>query len=317
MNITSWLSENRITASVCGFFLLLATALTYLALEAWTDYGSALAEYSQKQEGLKNLATQKPPPLDQTREAVERTLKTCQSDLDALFKRLGKFHVPTFGTIAKSKPSDQPQAFQDLLRKEVTRIKSMSTESRSKLPATFYLGLDSFENRPPTTSEEALALSRQLTVVDWIAETLLSQKDVILEEFLLPQQSPPQKKDIIDKNAPPSGNGRLDKASRTHDTVAEVRMKFRCSQNAFRKFINSLSTAPTFLIIDTLLVQNSSLEPPRRDATPVNVAPPDGSMQSEKLPVIVGRETLSVSMKIRAIEFPDPNSPPPSTEPSK
>lgn len=187
-------------------------------------------------------------------------------------------------------------------------MKSVAADSRSKLPTPFYLGLDGFENKPPSTTEEALILSRQLTVLDWIAETLLSHKDVVLEEFLIPQQLPVQKKDIAPNNPLTTGNGRGEKTSLPYETVTEVRMKFRCSQNAFRKFINALSSAPYFLIIDSLLVQNSSMEPPRRDALPASSAAPDGSTQQEKLPVIVGREVLCVSLKIRALEFVDPKS---------
>ncbi len=315
MNITSWLSENRLAATLGGAFLFIAAVLGYLIIGAWEDYGTTLAGYAQKAEALKTLSNQKPPPTDATRQMLESELKTYQEDLDAVFARLGKFRVPTFGHIAKAKPSDQPQEFQDVLRKEVTLIKSIAAQSRCKLPPSFYLGLDSYENKPPS-AEEVLALSRQLTVFDWVAQNLLSHQEVTLEEFTRPQAPPTLRRETLVSKPSQKGNASNDKSSLPYQTTAELQLKFRCSQTAFREFLNTVVTAPYFLVIENLQVQNSSQEPPRRDGSDSTQS---GTMASHnvsnagKLPVIVGREMLAVSMKLRSLDFTDSRTAAPPT----
>ncbi len=321
MNLTNWISENRLVASLCGAFLVIASGLCYLTIGAWEDYGTAIAEYSQKAEALKSLSNQKPPPTDATRQALESELKAYQSDLDAVFARLGKFRVPTFGHIAKAKPSDQPQEFQDVLRKEVTLVKSIATQSRSKLPAPFYLGLDAYENKPPS-AEEVLALSRQLTVFDWVAENLLSHKEVIIEEFTRPQPQDARKKEKepAPGKLPQKGNGPDIKSPLPYQTTAELQLKFRCSQTAFREFVNTIATAPYFLVIENVQVQNSSLEPPPREPSPSasrEATPTNAPSSAEKLPVIVGREQLAISMKLRSLDFTDPRVATPNPIPAR
>jgi len=304
MNTPAWFSENKLAASLGLSFVALAAALAYLAIGAWDDYENSMSEFQRKSDQLKSLSNQAPPPLQSTREALEKSVKNSEADLQALFARLGKYRVPVFGNISKAKPQDQPQEFQDVLRKEVTRMKSIAAETQSRIPQNFYLGLESFENRPPGV-DEVTVLSRKLTVLDWIAESILSHKDVTLEEFLLAQDPPTLKKDPAGNKNTPKGIPGPEKSSSPFETVADVRLKFRCSQSTFRKFVNSLLDAPSFLLIDTLQVQNSSMEPPRRDAPPQSSPLADGSTPIEKLPVIVGRETLAVSMKIKALEFKD------------
>ena len=71
--------------------------------------------------------------------------------------------------------------------------------------------------------------------------------------------------------------------------------------------------APYFLIIDQLLIRNTSSEPPRRDTQPPTAASPlDGSTPIQRLPIIVGRELLDVSLNLRGLEFPDQGSSPPT-----
>jgi hypothetical protein len=78
-------------------------------------------------------------------------------------------------------------------------------------------------------------------------------------------------------------------------------------------------------VIDSIQIQNSSTEPPRREAPAQTSAQPstqstEPSTQStepsatnepviQRLPIVVGRETLTVTIKVRALDFPKQNSP--------
>lgn len=68
--------------------------------------------------------------------------------------------------------------------------------------------------------------------------------------------------------------------------------------------MNSIASAPYFLVIENLQLQNSVAEPPRRDtSSEAPQSPTDGQSTAQRLPIIVGREQVNVSMKIRFLEF--------------
>ncbi|MCE9587436.1 MAG: Amuc_1100 family pilus-like protein [Verrucomicrobia bacterium] len=297
--ITKWFAGNKLAASLLASLILGTLILGFLAYQAWDDYGTASADYTSKASQLVKLSQTKPFPSQDNLSKLEATITTEQSSLDALIKDLKKYQVPTFADIGKAKLQDRPQRFQDALRNEVTRIKSLAASTGATLPPGFYLGLDEYENRLPSQDDVRL-LSKQLTVLSWLGELLATHKDLILSEFsrstaeTLPKKTPP---------ALPV------KVSTPYENACSMKLSFRCNQGSFREIVNTISTAPYFLIIDQLLVHNTSSEPPRRDTPPPTVAPAqDGSTPVQRLPIIVGRELLDISLKLRGLEFPDQES---------
>jgi hypothetical protein len=301
--IMQWFMENKMAACLLAPFILGSLVLGFLSYQSWDDYGKASAEYATKASQLLKLSQQKPFPSQSNLAKLESTIYSEQSSQDTLFKDLQKFQISTFADIDQAKTQDRPQRFQDALRTEVTRIRSLATSTGATLPPGFYLGLEEYENRVPSQDDVQL-LAKQLTILSWLADLLTSHKDLILSEFsrLVPETG--SKKDAK-KNLPtPPVKGSL-----PYETPCIIKVSFRCNQGSFREIVNSISTAPYFLIMDQLLVQNTSGEPPRRDMQPPVVAPgPDGSAPIQRLPIIVGRELLNVSLKLNGLEFPNPAS---------
>jgi hypothetical protein len=295
--ITAWFKDNTLAASLIAVLVVGTLALGILSYFAWDDYGSASAEYTSKAAQLLKLSQQKPFPSEANLRALESIFTTEQSSLQALVSQLQKYDVPTFADIAKAKPQDRPQRFQDALRNEVTRIKNLAASTGANMPSGFYLGLEEYENRLPT-QEDVQLLSKQLTVMSWLAELLACHKDLILSEFSRVSSESPLKKEPLKKPAPT-------KEALPYEVTSGIKLGFRCNQGSLREIVNSVSAAPYFLMIDQLLVQNTSTEPPRRDSQqPIPPpSPEDGTSVVQRLPIVVGRELLNVSMRLRGLEF--------------
>jgi hypothetical protein len=295
--ITAWFKDNTLAASLIAVLVVGTLSLGFLAYFAWDDYGTASAEYTSKAAQLLKLSQQKPFPSEANLRALESIFTTEQSSLQALVSQLERYDVLPFADIAKAKPQDRPQRFQDALRNEVTRIKNLAASTGANLPPSFYLGLEDYENRLPT-QEDVQLLSKQLTVMSWLGELLACHKDLILSEFSRVSSESPLKKEPLKKPAPA-------KEALPYEVTSFIKLGFRCNQGTLREIVNSVSAAPYFLMIDQLLVQNTSTEPPRRDSqqpTPLP-SPADGTAVVQRLPIVVGRELLNVSMRLRGLEF--------------
>jgi len=295
--ITAWFKDNTLAASLIAVLVVGTLALGILSYFAWDDYGSASAEYTSKAAQLLKLSQQKPFPSEANLRALESIFTTEQSSLQALVSQLQRYDVPPFADIAKAKPQDRPQRFQDALRNEVTRIKNLAASTGANLPPGFYLGLEEYENRLPTQDDVQL-LSKQLTVMSWLAELLACHKDLILSEFSRVSSESSLKKEPLKKPAPA-------KEALPYEVTSGIKLGFRCNQGSLREIVNSVSAAPYFLMIDQLLVQNTSTEPPRRDSQQPTTppSPADGTAVVQRLPIVVGRELLNVSMRLRGLEF--------------
>jgi hypothetical protein len=311
-----WLLENRLAAATAVVFVVLAGLLGWLTLGAWDNYASASLRLSSSAGDLQKLEKQNPAPTQANVDLITKNLTAEQAGLNSLLSTLRASRIVPFAGLEKTKTQDRPQVFQDALRNEVTAIRTLAGGAGSTLPSGFYLGLSEYENRLPSPNE-VLGLASQLTVFDWIAKKLTAHQGVIIGEFerALPSALPGTTPKPILKNAPKSV-AETSKTAPNWSSPGSLKLSFRCDQSTLRDFVNSLSSSPYFLIIDSLQLQNSVPEPPRRDSVgqpqqqPVNPTPGTDGQQSQRLPIIVGREQLNVSMRLKIIEFPSDQAAP-------
>jgi hypothetical protein len=298
--ITTWISENKIAAMLMAAFLLCAGGAGWLAFDAWNGYLTVSQAYSEAFSKLTKLSQQNPFPSQANLVKFQANLDREQSEVDNLVKSLQTFRIPAFHDLEKARPQDRPQLFQDGLRSQVTAIKTAASSKGATLPPGFYLGMEEYENRLPSP-DEVMVLARQLTVLDWIAGKLTSREGLILSEFT--RSVPPPVSKTAEAGKKPSTS--TDSTSKNiYDALGGIRISFRCDQTSLRDLINAISSAPYFLVIENLQLQNSVAEPPRRDASSqVPQSPTDEQATAQRLPIIVGREQVNASMKIRFLEF--------------
>ena len=312
-----WLSENKLAASLAAAFLLCAGVVGWMTFTAWDGYATASQDYAEAVSKLTKLNQQNPFPSEANRTQFQSLLVRQQSEIDSLLKSLEAYRIPAFHDLEKAKPQDRPQLFQDALRSQVTAVKTVAASKGAAVPLGFYLGLEEYENRPPTP-EEAVGLSKQLTALNWIAEKLVSHPGVILSEFSRILPAPAAKTgETPKKPSLPSS----DKTKAAYESVGVMKTTFRGDPSSLRELLNDISSAPYFFVVETIQVQNSVAEPPRRNS-PTQPSSPvpttaDGQQPTPRLPIIVGRELLNVSLKIRILEFNTPQPQQQSQQPQR
>ena len=335
INFTAWFAENKLIATLSAVFLTAVAIMGYLTWSAWDGYSTALQEQETMNSKLVALAKPDHPfPNDANLKKLNEALTTDQSDLKKLQQELLKYRIPTFAELEKAKPQDRPQLFQDALRSEVTKAKATAIASASTLPATFYLGLGEYENSVPK-SDDVLILAKRLTVLDWVAGALVSQNGVLVDNFsrletesavktdssTSPSTGAAGSKKGVPSPTPASGNTQRTKNGATtssptpsgpmapYSTVGGIQITFRCSQEAFRNFVNVITAAPYFLIIENLQIQNTTKEAPKRNEAQQQAPKPTSGkpLTASRLHFVVGGpdELLNIAMKIRILEFPD------------
>ncbi len=334
MNFTAWFAENKLIATLSALFLTAVAVMGYLTWSAWDAYSNALQEQETMNSKLVALAKPDHPfPNEANLKKLNELFTNDQTDLKKLQQELLKYRIPTFAELEKAKPQDRPQLFQDALRTAVTKAKTTAAASACTLPATFYLGLGEYENSVPR-SDDVLILAKRLTVLDWVAGALLNQNGVLVDNFSRLETESTAKTDSSAaplagtgskkgaSPAPTSGNTQRTKAvtatatpapnapAAPYSSVGGIQITFRCSQEAFRNFVNAITSSPYFLVIENLQVQNTNKEAPKRNETQQQPpkSPSGKPLTASRLHFVVGGpdELLNIAMKVRILEFPEP-----------
>jgi hypothetical protein len=319
-SFATWFADNKLAGILAGTFIFLFLGTGFFAYVAWSDYEQATQGYEDAATKLTQLNKQTPFPNESNLAKFKANLETEQKNLLALTKQMDAYRIRSTGNLDQTKPQDRPQVFQDALRAQVTKIKSLAATKGATLPLGFYLGMEEFENQLPAP-EKALQLSKQLTASSWLAENLSSHNGLLVVEFAGTQSASASKKekDTAKKNLPTTPNITGNSTLTDYETLGTIRTSFRCDQQTLNEVITAISTAPCFFIIEGLQLQNTATEPPRRDAPDdaASTQPPPGQDTQaaiKRLPIIVGREQLIVSLRLRVLDFPATNDPAPTAK---
>jgi hypothetical protein len=311
--IKTWFADNKGPSVFASVFVILAGVGGWFAYGSWDDYSAATQTYSDAAAKLAKLAKQSPPPNEANLSKLGKTIDDEQTALNQLLGTLHQYVISPFASLEKAKSQDAPQLLQDALRAQVTKLKGAATANGATLPSGFYLALDEYENRLPAP-DDAISLAKQLTVFNWISEHLISHPGLIIAEFSKVVSAAAQNPKT-DRKALPSISA--PKSELSYESPATLKLSFRCDQGSLREILNSFSQSPYFLVIDSLQLQNTVTEPPRRDsagqqpAQPPSGAPQDGQSSGQRIPIVVGREQINASLRIRVLEFPDRQQNPP------
>ena len=316
-SLTAWIQENRTAASLAAIFIVVTAGVGYLAYSSWSDYQGAFQNYQEQFGKLTSLNNQSPFPSEANLTKLRANLSGDQKSYDALSKKFSSFTAPVSEGLEKAPVQDRPQVFQDILRAQVTKMKNLSVTEGATLPPGFYLGMEEFENRVPS-QEEALQLDRELSVATWITSNLIAHSGMIIADFTRVKGQNESKVDSQTKPAKNQTRSPQDPLAKGYQVLGTTHISFRCDQSALSEFINALSSAPYFLVIENLQLQNTATEPPRRDGSSPGGTPagqPSDASASQKLPLLVGRESVNVDMTIKILEFPTPAPKPASAKP--
>ena len=286
----SWFQQNKFTAIFGGITLVATGVLGWLVLEAKGDLESAQASFSEKLGKLSNLQNGKPFPNEKSVAAYKSELARVEGEVSKLREKLVVTQFPLADV--------RPNAFQDLLKKVIDRIKQDAIAKKMLLPgqkkddaaavaadATFNLGFSNgtknyLETLPQ--DEASSELARELKVIDFVVQQLLANNASQLVEVKrspLPsekgEKADDKKKDDKKPDAVGDGKSKKDDSSKAVKTH-KFEVKFVSTQAAFIKILNAITSAQQpFIIPRRVSIKNEAKEGPLKDNPAFNAPPPE------------------------------------------
>ena len=305
----NWLKKNPI-ALVLIVVAILGTGVTsYLAVDAMARRDEAQASLDSQLQKLKQFQNQKPFPTDVSLKAVKESLAEYRAELGKYRKALAAMEVPL--------ESINPQEFQDGLRKAVDELKKNAIGKGVALPDDFFYGFDAYQTAPPS-QQEVGDLDREFRVIRRITDSLVDLKIGSIGS-LKRQENQPKAPSV--PPAPPAKPGaRAESPKAPTISTKTFSITFTAPQEKLLTAFNIIQESPEFLLIRSLTLDNTSPQPPPRpqsggaSASPSIPVPGGSRKSSETIQAILGRESVTASLIVEILDFPDWESEP-STQP--
>lgn len=322
-----WFAENKFLAVFLAIVLLAAGALGFLLMQAHTSYGAISTQYDEKAKELQRLQSLEPYPNDANLKATTAVRDGFKAQIDGLLAQMSALEIPT-------KPELTPNAFQDELRAAVSSVTAKATSEGVVINEPFYLGFEAYQNTLPPAAA-APPLERDLTVVKMVVERLIELRAVSITSIKrtpIPEElgaAPAAKSPAAQTPGKPAS----DKALEITVRKDLVNIAFVAKPAAFKQFMNDLATLKQFMVVRTLVVNNSSPTGPSRDlgqftfdpsttpaepgaATPAegnsgepaqppasNVGAAGGATEGGRKQLVFGAENVEVDMLVEVLSF--------------
>ncbi len=253
-----WFAENKFLAVFLAIVLLGAAALGFLLMQAHSSYGAISSQYDEKARELQRLQSLEPYPNAANLKATTEVRDSYKAQIDGLFARMAALSLP-------AKSDVTPNAFQDELRASVSAVTAKAASDSVEIKEPFYLGFDAYQNTLPPAAA-AVPLSRDLAVLKMLVDRLIELRVVSINSIKRVQL--PEEVGVVSASpATAQGKGQPgdDKALKVSITKDLVNISFVAKPAAFKQIMNDLAESKQFLVVRTLLVNNSDPTGPSRD----------------------------------------------------
>lgn len=291
----NWLKENPFISGLIAVTVVATGALVFMLTQSMTRFQETSDAYTAAVQKLHTLQNRSPFPNAENLEKTKQLEAQYKDALKDLRQQLQKMEIPIV-------PDVSPQGFQDDLRTAVNRAAERAAAAGVTLPKDFYLGFSQYKDSPPTATA-APALARQLKVIDKLVTDLIDfkvQSIDYLDRLPLPEEGGAQA-------ASPAPGGQQKEKKSLGVQRFPVNLGFTAEQGKFRVAFNSLLNADQFFIVRALNIQNTApVGPPVAQADKTGAAALAGDSKAGNLNVILGRESVKVSMRLEMIAFAEP-----------
>lgn len=297
----SWFKENPILSVILLVCLLIAGAIAYYASEAAATYQAAHDSLTSQINAFSSLQKKSPYP-------TEENLKIITASRDKYAEALAGLKETILKMEATLEPIT-PQEFQDKLREGVNDLSKTAKEKNIKLPEKFFFGFDEYQSQLPSP-EAAPALNRYFKVLQKLLQSLVSlpvesinilEREAVTEAAPTPTPQPTAKKTAATPptpSAPPILSTRF-------------KLSFTAPQEKMRAAINLIPKSEAFLIIRSLVMENTKpAAPSKKEAIP----PTGGNKKSANLQVLLGNESVKTDLSLEILDFPNPEPEPPKKQ---
>ena len=296
----NWFRENPFVAALAVVTVIAVGALVFLVSQASAQYTEVSDAYAQAVQKLQGLQNRSPFPTAENLQKTKAIESQYKAELATLQGQLTKLEAPLNTEV-------RPQQFQDDLRVAVNKAVEQAAAAGVALPKDFYLGFGQYVNSPPE-DRAAPVLARQLTVISELVGSLIDVKVQSINSLVrrpLPEELPA----AATKNKP----GIVERFL--------FDLSFTADQSKFRVIFNSLLKSNRFLIIRAVNISNMSQEGPpvatqasgdgtagAAEANPFGTVAPEktAAAGSNELNVLLGREQVTVSLRLEMIDFTTP-----------
>lgn len=326
----NWIKKHPVLTAIAAVLLVVLLTLGYFVYDAGAKLAEINSEYESKVRKLRALQTRTPFPNAENLEKSRAELERYSAIIEDLKEQLMGRQLET--------PEINPQAFQDLLRQSLSEVERRAAENDVALAPGFYLGFDQYQNNLPEQAAAPL-LARQLEDILYVVNSLIDLRVIEIASVNRPQI--PEELGRTSRAPAPAPTPASKRASKKRDREpasepppAPLLVKrtfdvtFRAKQGKFRQAFNDLLDSPDFLIVRAMQIENSQQEgpligggpqggallppPPNPDSPAALLAaePSDSTepTQPTDLRMVVGRETLLITLRIEALDFEFPTA---------
>lgn len=291
----SWFKENPILSVVLLVCLLVAGANAYYASEAASTYQAAHDSLTSQINAFSSLQKKSPYPTEENLKILTESRDKYAEALAGLKETILKMEAPL--------EPITPQEFQDNLRQGVNDLSKTAKEKNIKLPEKFFFGFDEYQSQLPSP-EAAPALNRDFKILQKLLQNLVSlpvESINILEREAVTEAAPtptPTPQPTTKKTAPPPSGPPI--------LSTRFKLSFTAPQKETRAAINLIPKSDAFLIIRSLVMENTKpAAPSKKDASP----PLAGNKKPDRLQVLLGNESVKTDLSLEILDFPEPAPP--------
>lgn len=302
----NWFKQNPIALVLLLVAVIGTGATSYLAVEATARRDEAQTGLDSQLQKLKQFQNQKPFPTD-------KNLKDIQESVEEYRSELGKYRTALAAMEAPLRPIN-PQEFQDDLRKAVDELRKTAIEKGVTLPDNFFYGFDEYQATPPS-QQEVGELNREFSIMRRIADELVDMKIGSIGSL--------KRQETATKSPAPTPTPPAKPGAPTAPKAPAISSKtfiitFTAPQEKVLTAFNMIQDAEEFLLIRSLTLDNTSPQPPPRmasgDSATLSGRHTPGALDQnpETIQAILGRESVTASLTIEILDFPDWETKPPA-----
>ena len=295
MNL-KWLKQHLLTVAFVAAFVIILAVLIWLQQKAASKRARVDAALLEQQSQYDHLNQQKVAPSHENIEAIKRY----REQLNHLYGQLLEAVSHDIEV-----PSDlQPVDFLQLMASSFDRLHRAADAAGVKLPDGFafgfgrYVGALPAKNLSPEDTKRVLALLvKQLTAIDQISLLLMSNHVAEIDQI---------RRAEVEPGAQSGGINALEARIKTDPNalyqVLPFEFEFRCSGDALRAFLDSVSKAQLFLAVRRLQI-TGEIPTTEKSSTGTGAAAAAGTPATSTVSKL---SPLTVTVRIDLIEFRPP-----------
>lgn len=283
-----WFRKNPFTGGLALLTVLLSLGALYFLSGTHSAFTAETEAYATNTAKLAQLQSARPGPTEENLQATSQELDQAKAILDRLSGVIAAESAPLQASLS-------PQQFQDALAGRINTLTAEAEAAGVTLPEDFSLGFGRYRTELPAPAA-APYLAQQLETIANVTALVIKARPKQISSI---ERAPL----AGESGAPGETDGGAKGADRlTAISLSPFEISFEADQAGFREALNSIVAAKPVVFLRLLQVANSQPQSPPKQASPEAAAPAAGEgTEVSQIPVVFGRETLMVTMRLASV----------------